>query len=147
MKREPILKALFDLISAMPGLITVSRRPRHWSDVSTEDQPALFMGAGDQSAQNDPSGNPAIWTMQAEVFLYVQSMDDTVPPSILLNEYLDRLEALLMPAAPASPWPMGGGQTLGGLVRHVWISGPITTSGDVLGSQGVAIVPLEIVAA
>ena len=94
MKREPILKALFDLISAMPGLITVSRRPRHWSDVSTEDQPALFMGAGDQSAQNDPSGNPAIWTMQAEVFLYVQSTDDTVPPSILLNEYLDRLEAL-----------------------------------------------------
>jgi hypothetical protein len=147
MKREPILQALFDLISAMPGLVTKSRTPRHWSDVSKDDRPAMFMGAGDQIPQNDSSGKPAIWTMEVEVYLYVTSTDSKVPPSALLNEYLDRLEALLMPAVPGAPWPTGGAQTLGGLVRHVWISGPITTSKDVLtGGQGVAIVPLEIVA-
>lgn len=143
--RESILSALFDLFQAMPGLVTASRRPRYWSDVSPEDQPALFLGAGDQSVKNDPSGVPATWTLDATIYLYVQSTDPTVPPSILLNGYLDRIEALLAPPAPGLPWPMGF-CTLGGLVNHVWINGPITTSGDVLGDQGIAMIPLQILA-
>jgi len=143
--RETILAALFDLLAAMPGLITTSRRPRYWSDVTSEEQPALFLGAGDQTVKNDPSGVPSVWTLDATVYLYVKSTDDTVPPSILLNGYLDQIEALLMPPAPGTPWPMGF-CSLGGLVNHVWISGPITTSGDVLGDQGVAMIPLQILA-
>jgi len=143
--RESILTALFNLFQAMPGLITVSRRPRYWSDVPPEEQPAFFLGAGDQTVKNDPSGTPATWTLDATIYLYVFSGDDSVPPSLALNGYLDQIEALLAPPAPGTPWPMGF-CSLGGLVNHVWINGPITTSGDVLGSQGIAMIPLQILA-
>lgn len=145
MNREPILTALFALVSTLPGLITKSRRPVLWTAVPREQQPALFMGAGDQDPTNDPNGLPTSWILKANLFLYVQSADPTVPPSIVLNGYLDQLETLLKPGVPGMPWPQGV-QTLGGLVRHAWISGPIATSGDLLGDQGIAIIPIEILA-
>ena len=143
MNREAILQPLFTLLSTLPGLVTKSRRPRYWTDVPAEEQPALFMGAGEQHPKNDSSGLPVSWTLNAQLFLYARSTDPAVPPSVVLNGYLDQLEALLAPANPGAPWPAGF-QSLGGLVKHVWISGPVVTSGDVLGDQGVAIVPLEI---
>lgn len=143
--RETILQALFDLFADLPGLVTASRRPRYWSDVPREEQPALFLGAGDQTPRNDSSGLPISWALDATLYLYVQSTEQAVPPSIILNGYLDRIEALLTPLAPGAPWPAGF-CSLGGLVNHVWISGPITTSGDVLGDQGVAMIPLQILA-
>lgn len=145
MNRETVLTALFALVSTLPGLVTKSRRPRYWSDVTREEQPALFMGAGDQTPTNDPDGLPTSWAIQVHLYLYAQSSDAAIPPSIVLNGYLDLLEALLKPLHPGAPWPQGV-NTLGGLVRHAWISGPITTSGDLLGDQGVAIVPIEILA-
>ena len=143
--RETILAALFALVSTLPGLVTTSRRPRYWSDVPREEQPALFMGAGDQDPKNDSSGLPVSLTLKGNLYLYVQSSDETVPPSMVLNGFLDQLDALLAPPFPGTPWPQGF-QSLGGLVKHAWISGPITTSGDLLGDQGIAIVPFEILA-
>jgi hypothetical protein len=142
--RETILTALFALVSTLPGLITKSRRPLHWSAVPREQQPALFMGAGDQDPTNDPSGVPVVWTLKAQIYLYVQSPDPSVPPSIVLNGYLDQLEKMVGPQANPGPWGQGFQQTLGGLVKHVWIDGAITTSGDLLGDQGIAIIPLSI---
>jgi len=42
MNREPIYSALFALLCAIPGIITFSRRMRHWTDVPVVEQPALF---------------------------------------------------------------------------------------------------------
>ena len=141
--RETILTAFANLVFSLPGLITTNRRPRYWSDVPIEEQPAMFMAAGDQEIKNDPSGLPTSRILKGDLYLYVQSSDATVAPSIILNGYLDQLEALLASPSPGSPWP-GGVQTLGGLVRSAWITGPIATSGDLLGSQGIAIIPFEI---
>ena len=144
MNREAVITALWGLVQTLPGLVTKSRRPRYWTDVPREEQPALFMGAGDQDPKNDQSGQPVVWTLKAQLYLYVQSSDPSVPPSIVLNGYLDLLEKMFGPQANPGPWGQGFQQTLGGLVKHAWIAGPITTSGDLLGDQGVAIVPIEM---
>jgi hypothetical protein len=146
MNREAIMAALFTLVSTLPGLVTKSRRPRYWSDVPASETPALFLVAGDQTPKNDASGAPVTWTLDATLYLYVHSQDPDVPPSVLLNGILDHLDALLLPPCPGAPWPAGF-STLGGLVRHLWISGQIETSGDVLGDLGIAIIPLSMLVA
>lgn len=41
--REAIYEALFQAVTGCPGLVTVGRRLRHWSDVTPAEQPALFL--------------------------------------------------------------------------------------------------------
>lgn len=146
MNREAILQALFALLSTLPGLVVKSRKPRYWEDVLSSEKPALFLAGGDQEPKNDASGAPVTWTLRATAYLYVESQDPDLPPSAVINVYLDRLEILLAPPCPGAPWPAGF-CSLGGLVRHVWIDGEIVTSGDLLGDQGIAIVPLSMLVA
>lgn len=138
MNREAVYQALFDHLRTIPGFKVTSRRPRLWTEVDKADQPAFFLASGDQDPRNSPDGEPTSWRLGAEAILYAHSADPDLPPSALLNPLLDALEARLK-----SPIP-GRVQTLGGLVERVWISGPIETSGDRMGDQGIASVPLEI---
>jgi hypothetical protein len=59
----------------------------------------------------------------------------------VLNPLLDAIAAAL---APTGADLVAGAQTLGGLVKHCWISGAIETDEGALGGQAVAIVPVEI---
>ena len=138
-QREPIYQGTFLwLKDRVPGLLKASRRPALWTEVPRESQPALFLVAGDMVPTNDPSGVPTMWRLQAEVVLYAHSTDPDLPPSALLNPLIDAVEQALRPEIP------GTDQTLGGLVKRAWISGAIETSGDRLGDQGVAFIPLEL---
>ena len=138
MNRETIIAALFDRLTGLPGLVTISRRLKHWADVPAAEQPALFLTCGN-SAPEQTRGLPPKWRLQATLHLYVNTGgDDRLSPSAQLNELLDAIEAAL---APTGGEPA---QTLGGLVSHAWISGAIETDEGVLGDQGVAILPLEI---
>lgn len=138
MNREAVYQALFDHLKTIPGFKITSRRPRLWTEVDKADQPAFFLASGDQTPKNSPDGEPTSWLLSAEVLIYTHSADPDIPPSSILNPLLDALEARLKSLIP------GRVQTLGGLVERVWISGPIETSGDLLGDQGVASIPLEI---
>lgn len=139
--REAIYSALFDLVSNVPGLVTKSRRLKHWDDVAAEMQPALFQAQKTQAAQPRPQGTPAKWTLRAELFLYVNSgQDPEAVPATQLNDFMDAIEAALAPS------PVSGLQTLGGLVQHCWISGEVLTDEGTLGPQAVAIIPIEILA-
>lgn len=138
MSREAVYQALFNLLKDTHGIKTASRRPRLWNEVDPVDQPALFLAVDDQVPTNSPDGEPTVWRFTAEAILYAHSTDPDVPPSMLLNPILDAIEAKLRGLYPGRP------QTLGGLVERVWISGPIETSGDRLGDQGVASIPLEV---
>ena len=137
MNREPIYAALFGLVSGVPGIVTASRRLKHWNDVPAVDQPALFQiqkGETGEQAQ----GLPMKWTLAAEIYLYVNSGDDPAGiPATELNNLLDLIELALAPN-------FRGVQTLGGLVSHCWISGRIETDEGSLGSQAVAIIPISI---
>jgi hypothetical protein len=145
MDRELILTTLFAQLKTLPGLKKTSRRVQHWSEIDSSQQPYLAMGAGNQTPTNDKSGVPVYYEIDVKLYLYVTSMNEEVPPSLLLNQYLDRLDTILTPPAPGTPWPAGY-VSLGGLVRHVWVVDTIETSGDVLGNQGVALIPLRILA-
>lgn len=141
MNRESIAAALFALAGSTAGFVTKSRRLKHWSDVTAEDQPALFQSQGKETVDTAAAkmGAPNVHKIEFQLYIYVHSTDPTVPPSSLLNPILDALEAALTPTP-------GLKQTLGGLVQHAFISGSIETDEGVLGDQAVAIVPIEALA-
>jgi len=140
MNREPIYEALFAVITGAASFATASRRLRHWSAVAAAEQPALFQVQKRESAKQ-AEGAPTVWRAELDLYVYCQAADDVIAPTSALNPLLDAIEAAL---APAGADQLAGVQTLGGLVKHCWINGPIETDEGALGGQAVAIVPVEI---
>jgi hypothetical protein len=138
MKREPIYKALFKLLSNIDGLVTTSRILAHWDDVSPNMQPALYMCNDTQQAEQI-TGFPTKYLLGAKVWIYAHRDTADEVPSAQINNILDALDEALKPVS--SPTYK---QTLGGLVEHCWISGAIETDEGTLGNQAVAIVPIQM---
>lgn len=138
MNREQIYQALFDKVSALSNFQTKSRTFRHFSDVDSGEQPALFQ----VQVREEPStqtGQPTKWLLHVELYLYVHAGESSDnPPSSQLNPILDGITNLF------SPDPVSAKQTLGGLVHYVRVSGAIETDEGLLGPQGIAIIPIEI---
>jgi hypothetical protein len=140
MTREDIYNALFDLISNSCnglGVKTFSRNLKDFLDVDASIQPAIFQV---QVAENSKQvlKIPAIWTLEAEIWIYINTSNDPKKPrSSLLNPILDALEAAMPPNEPNGP------QTLGGLVSHCWFNN-ISTHEGFLGEQLVSIGHIEI---
>lgn len=143
MNREPIYAALFAKLSNATAFQTTGRRLRHWADVTSGEQPALFQSQKDETAKRT-RGQPPVWTLTVDVYVYQQAPDDKTSTSTVLNPLLDAIEAAL---APTGADLMTNTQTLGNLVSHCWIAGKIVTDEGVLGGQAVAIIPIEIVVA
>lgn len=138
--REPIYAALFDLVSAAAGFVTVERRLRHWSDVAPAEQPALYLAQKSEAASVKALGAPTVWTLSADLYLYVHSGDPYLPPASILNPLVDAVEAALAPAAATGLQDLG----LPSMVQHAYIAGRIETDEGVLGDQAIAIIPVEI---
>jgi hypothetical protein len=136
---EPIYAALFARLEAIAGLKTSSRRLRHWNDVPKEQQPALFMIQTGE-APEQVKGLPPKWRLGLEVYLYVTVSED-IAPATILNPLLGAVREAL------GPEPVSNAQTLNGLASHAWIAGQIEVYDGVLGSQAVALVPIEILVA
>lgn len=134
MNRESIYSALFDKVKTIAGLKTASRKLLHWNDVPINEQPALFQIQISETPTQE-KGFPTVWELNVKFYLYVNSQ--TGYPSLLLNQYIDKIEEALKPNSQ-------GFQELGGLVSHCWISGGIETDEGVLGDQAVAIIPINI---
>jgi hypothetical protein len=142
MNRENIYVALFNVVDTAArgaGAVTISRKLLHWTDVPPVNQPAVFQIQRTESFQQ-ARGVPAKWTLLVDLYVYVNTAEDPqVAPTTKLNPILDALESAFLPCEPDGP------VTLGGLVSHAWISGPIETFEGLLGEQEVAIIPIEIV--
>lgn len=137
--REAIYAALFERLSAIPGLKTTSRRLRHWTDVGSSEQPALFQAQRNQLAKTTP-GTPSVWTLFADIYIYVSNTGDT--PAAGMNALINAVEAALAPDNRVK-----NTCTLGGLCSFCFIDGSVETDEGTLGNQAVAIVPIKIVAA
>jgi len=136
--REAVYAALFAKVSGIAGLNLASRRLQHWTDVRTANQPALFQVQRTEEVTALP-GLPARLVLQAAFYLYVATGNDTTEvPATQLNSFTDAITTAL------APDPSTGLQTLGGLVTHCRISGKIETDEGTLGTQAVAIIPVEI---
>lgn len=143
MDSEAIYQALFDLLSThVDGVVTISRRLRHFNNVQPIERPALFITQGNQ--QEGPiKGLNAKVELAAELYLYIHEADKDKPPSGQLNVFVDRVRAAIKPAFPE----MCEYQTLNGLVEHCWIDGTIEVYEAVenmLDDQAIAIIPVRI---
>jgi hypothetical protein len=136
-QREAIYAALFAKLQAIPDLATCSRRLRHWADVTSAEQPAIFQAQRNEQAIQD-TGKPTTWKLMVDVYLYVKA-PTTDAPAQYLNPLLDAICAALGPENP-----IANRCTLGGLVHYARIAGQIETDEGTLGDQAVAIVPIEI---
>lgn len=137
--RETIYAALFAKLAASASFVTTSRRLKHWSDVATNQQPALYMAQKSEAAATT-RGQPTRWTLSVDVYIYVRT-DGGQTPGPLLNALLDAVTAAIAPDNAIE-----NVQTLGGIVEHCWIEGSIETDEGTLGDQAVAIVPIYILA-
>lgn len=135
---EPYYAALFELLK-FPELNTRSRRLRHWSEVPSGDQPALFMIQTGESSTNE-RGKPSKWFLGVELYLYVSVEDENVAPSTIMNPILAKIRDRFTPS-PGMP-----SQDLGfpNQVSHCWISESIEIYDGFLGNQAVALIPMEI---
>jgi hypothetical protein len=137
---EPIYAAFWGYISSIPGIVTASRRVKHWSDVLSSEQPALFMGEDTERAAQK-KGVPPKWTLGVRLYLYVHSGEDPdAIPALAMNQWLKAIREALEPEATA------GALTLRKLVSHAWIV-HIERDGGLLGGQSVASIDVEILAA
>jgi hypothetical protein len=138
--RESIYAALWELAAGAASFASANRRLRHWADVASAEQPALFMSEKGGTAVIKALGTPIVWTLYADFYVYVHSSDPYLAPSMLLNPLLDALEAAL------APLPVTGIQDLGlpAMVQHAYIAGKVETDEGVLGDQAIAIVPVQV---
>ena len=135
--REPIYVALFALLQGIPGVVTVSRKLKHWNDVPAEAQPALFQAQRSEVHQV-VTGAPNKALLTLDLYVYVRTTGDD-SPSTKLNNVLDGIFTALAPS------PINGRTNLGiAGVEWVKIEGTIETDEGTLGDQAVAIVPVHI---
>lgn len=143
MDSEAIYTALFEhLKSKMEGLVTISRRLRHFNNVLPDERPAIFITQGNQ--QEVPvHGMDSKVELAAEVYIYIHEADRAKPPSSQMNIFIDRVREAIKPDHP----DFSEYQTLGGLVEHCWIEGTVEVYEAVenmLDDQAIAIIPIRI---
>jgi hypothetical protein len=140
---EAIYQALFDRLSThVDGVVTISRRLRHFNNVQPIERPALFITQGNQQ-EGPVKGLNAKIELAAELYLYIHEADKNKPPASQLNVFIDCIRAAIKPDYPE----MCEYQTLGGLVEHCWIDGTIEVYEAVenmLDDQAIAIIPVRI---
>jgi hypothetical protein len=149
LNREAIYKALLERLETIQGFVTVSRNWKVWDDVPASSQPALFLPHGNE-VPVQARGLPPAWRLQPTLWIYCRTdQDPSEAPYTRLATLIQGVEAAL----ERQPDEQGGfakpdtyGTTLGGLVSHCWIGGPIVTDEGILGGQAVAQIPLDILA-
>jgi hypothetical protein len=140
MTRETYYTALFALLQSLQTAGTVQtadRRVRFLNEMGAAELPALFMAVDRQTLQQR-RGLPPRHQLGARVFLYAANPDRHTAAGIALNGLLDALEAAIAPPAGADV------QTLGGLVSHAWIEGPVEVFEGPQGERSAAIVTVQM---
>ena len=138
--REQIMTALFALVSSSPGLVTSFRRLRLWSDVPSGEKPALFMYERAEKISNGNADLP-ITELNVDLFIYIDAgKDQSIAPITVLNPLVDAVVNALKPG------PAFRSQTLGGLVSRCYIDGQIMKEPGDLDGDGIAIIPVKILA-
>ncbi len=140
MTRETYYTALFAMLQGLHTAGTVAtadRRVRFLNEMSAAELPALFMAVDRQTLQQR-RGQPPRHQLGARIYLYAANPDRYTAAGIALNGLIDAVEATLAPADGSDV------QTLGGLVSHAWIEGPIEVFEAPQGERSAAIVTVQM---
>jgi hypothetical protein len=153
--RSAVSAALFNLLSSITwlpigsstpvGFATLGRRVRIWTDVSPDQQPALFMQKLDEQIMQDQAYGATRYLLHYRLWVYLRadaSSDPTTNNEDLFDPVLDALDK----AINASGYPpFYVPQRLAGLVENVWIDGRIDLDPGQLDQQVVATIPISVV--
>jgi hypothetical protein len=117
----------------------MSRKLKLWGDVPVEEQPALFMTEHSEEYADTGINLPPKrgWGIMFWMYVPVPN-DEQSPGSILLNNLMDSLEAVIVPKPGVQPL------TFGGQVYRAWPIGPVHKEAGDLDGQAIAIVPFRI---
>lgn len=138
--RETIYAAFWAQVSGLTAFKTKSRRLVPWSKLAKEAQPALYMQQH-QNIVHQTKGVPPSWSFLLSLFVYDHCGNDAnAIPGQRLNALLDVIDTAFAPNV------VTGRQTLGGLVSHCWMVGPIEyyEGYETMMNQSVLIIPFEI---
>lgn len=137
--RETVMTKLFTILQGLAPtpFITVSRKLRLWDEVPPELQPALFMTEHTERNVMQHRGLPDNRRWEIQLFIYATIQDDQVG-SIVLNNLIDALEAIMRPDVSTNVF------TIGGTVYRAWTEGEIRKDPGDLDGQALARVPLSI---
>ena len=140
MIRETYYGALFAALQSLQtgGTVKIAdRRVRFLNEMAAAELPALFM-AVDRQQTIQRRGQPARHQLGARLFLYAANPDRHTAAGIALNGLIDAVESALAPPGGAET------QTLGGLVSHAWIDGPIEVFEGPAGERSAAILAVQM---
>lgn len=139
MNREDIYNELLNLVSSVADFKTVSRRLKHWDDVSPADMPALFISDGDEDVSTI-RGMPSVWTLTPDINIFVDcGNNQNITPYSILNPILDKVCALF-----DDEKSLYGVQTLNGKCDSAKLNGKILKDGGLLDTKAVAVISIEI---
>ena len=144
--REAVYVALFDRLKLkLAGDVQFFTRA-HLATTECPVQPALVMVASTQSAEQD-LGTPPVWTLGAEVLLYVKTAN-VASPDTLLHALVRKIEDALLYQHPEK---VGPGElrhtTLGGLCQYAVIGGDVEFEPGIATGQAVVGIPVSMVVA
>ncbi len=143
--RQQVFNALFALLKTTPAPIgqtwnSFSQHLKSWDDYPSDAQPVLTLYRLPQIAEQKTFGVTK-WHWKAAVFVYYR-IDSTQcsqgGAEALVDNFIDAIEQVFQTD------PLLGRVTLGNLVWHCWIDGPITFDSGVIDNQAVIVVPLSI---
>lgn len=139
--RETIATALFGLINTVTmqaTFKTISRRPKVW-DAAT-DMPAIYLFQPEEEySYEHGAATPPMARLDFDVIIYTNSgLDPNATPDTQMNNCIDALETAIAGKPPGQP------QTLGGIVHHAWIEGPIHRAPGYLDGQGMAFLTIRV---
>ena len=137
--RDPIYAALFALLQAVPGLQTVQRGYTTHQNAPAAACPWLCVVAGAEDGQWKGPALGAVWTLNAELLLYVHA-NNAAPqnPEVLASQLIDAIERQVQGTLPV------GEQTLGGLVPHCRLAGKLERFPPIDSDYYIAVLPVEI---
>jgi len=150
--RETIYAATFARIAALKGTVIqdCSRKLIHWEDLQPSQMPFVCQvqmpERGDYKLMQ---GVPTKWNGRISYVIYVSSAGDSdLVPSTAMNNVVDAIEAAFSPFksnGQRNTDEQQGRCTLGGLVHDIRVFGEVELDDGSLGTQSVAIVPVEFI--
>ena len=146
--REVVLNALMTLLQttvfSLPvrdqtTFVVTSRRLMHWSDVPKTSRPALFLTCHEEETTWRSEYVPVYQKLSTKVFIYLDTEEKstTYTPDTDISVILDAIDVVLSPIVTPA-------QTLGGLVSHCRVDGPILRDPGDMDGDGMIIIPIAI---
>jgi hypothetical protein len=141
--RLQCLQALETLIgNCYPWQTPISRRLKLWADVPKPNRPQAFLFGGGDEKYTWTQGPVPKRVINCALYAYFDASDQTVNGSDILDNFMDTLDAAMLPAGVDMRF---GKNRLGGLCDHCRIAGELLkVPGDVDGDCLLR-VPFEII--